>query len=279
MKKNILVGYFVLICFGLNAQEFQGKAEYFTKIIFKKDFEKMEVKSDEDADFKKVVAEAMKKASEKRFLLTFNKFECLYEEQQELQKPEPNSGGFAISFSFSGDGKKYLNSKDKSSIVEGDVFGKEFLITEKLESFNWKLLDETKKIGNYSCFKAEVIIPVSEKQKQEYAEFLKQEEKKSSLFKMEEPKDKVVVAWYTPEIPVSFGPDNYWGLPGLILEINEEEKIILCSKVTLNNKATTKIKQPNVGKKVSQKEFDKIEKDKIDSMKDENGDVIIRREN
>ena len=93
---------------------------------------------------------------------------------------------------------------------------------------------------------------------------------------MEEPKDKVIIAWYAPEIPVSLGPLNYWGLPGLILEINEENVIILCSKVTLSNKEVGKIKVPNTGKKVSQVEFDAIEKAKLDSMKDNDGNIIFQ---
>jgi GLPGLI family protein len=226
----------------------------------------------------KAFQEAMKKASEKQYLLSFNKSECLYEEKEQLQKPEsPAEAGIRVSVVFSGEGKKYLNLKDKNSIEEADIFGKEFLIVEPLEKPDWKLLNETKKIGDYNCFKAELLIKVTEKQKEEYKEFLKKEETKPSLFKMEEPKDKVIIAWYTPEIPVSFGPKNYWGLPGLILEINEEESIILCSKVTLGNKEKAKIKVPNTGDKVTQKKFDEIEKKKMDSMKNDDGVIIFQQ--
>ena len=73
-----------------------------------------------------------------------------------------------VSVVFSGEGKKYLNLKDKNSIEEADIFGKEFLIVEPLEKPDWKLLNETKKIGEYNCFKAELLIQVKEKQKEEY---------------------------------------------------------------------------------------------------------------
>jgi GLPGLI family protein len=220
----------------------------------------------------------MKSATEKQYSLSFNKAECLYEEQEKLEKPEASAnGGFSVSVSFSGEGKKYLNLKDKKSIAEDEIFGKEFLIVDPLEKPDWKLLNETKKIGEYNCFKAELFIQVTEKQKEEYKEFLKKEETKPSLFKMKEPKDKTIVAWYTPEIPVSFGPNNYWGLPGLILEINEDETIILCSKVTLSNKEKTKIKVPNTGEKVSQNKFDEIQKKKMDNMKNEDGVIIFQQ--
>jgi len=277
MKKYI-VTLVVLGCFLVTAQDFQGKAEYFTKKILNKKVEKIQSDRAEplDPEFEKLVQEALKKATEKKYVLTFNKTECLYEQEQELQKPEATSNGMSISFSFSGSGKKYFNLKDKKNISEDEIFGKEFLIIEPLAPLNWKLMDETKKIGEYTCFKAELIRPVSEKQKQEYEEFLKKEEAKPALFKMQKPEAKVVTAWYTAEIPVSFGPNNYWGLPGLILEVNDGESILLCSKVSLSNKEKTKIKVPSTGKKVSQEEFDTIEKAKTDSMKDEDGNVIFQ---
>lgn len=278
MKKDVLIASFLLMSFLAKAQEFQGKAEYFSKRIVKKRTEKVEAdpKSKMDPQTEQAFQDALKRASEKKYLLTFSKTECLYEEQENLEKPQkPAEGEISFSVSFSGEGKKYINVKDQKTIVEDEIFGKEFLILETLVKPDWKLVDETKKIGEYNCFKAELVIPVSEKQRQQYEEFLKKEEKKPALFKMEEPKDKIITAWYTPEIPVSFGPNNQWGLPGLILEINDQENITLCTKVTLNNKEKSKIKAPNSGEKVTQKKFDEIQKKKTDSMKDEDGIIIF----
>jgi GLPGLI family protein len=275
---KVVVGSFLLLGFIVKAQEFQGKAEYFSKRIQKMQVNKAPEEKGMSPEMEKAFQEAMKSATEKQYTLLFTKAECLYEEQEKLEKPEASAnGGFSVSVSFPGEGKKYINLKDKKSIAEDEIFGKEFLIVEPLEKPDWKLLNETKKIGDYNCFKAELIVQVTEKQKEEYKEFLKKEETKPSLFKMEEPKDKVIIAWYTPEIPVSFGPKNYWGLPGLILEINEEESIILCSKVTLSNKEKSKIKVPNTGDKVTQKKFDEIEKKKMDSMKNDDGVIIFQQ--
>lgn len=275
-KKVILISSFLLMSFLTNAQDFLGKAEYFSKRIVKKT-EKEESKSKEpvDPEFKKAIQEAMKKASEKQYLLTFNKTESLYEEEQKLEKPTAPSDGFSVSISFVSSGKKYLNIKEQQSIVEDNIFGKEFLIVEPLVKPEWKLIDEKKTIGDYNCFKAELIIPVNERQKQIYEEFLKREEKKPALIKMDKPEDNVVTVWYTPEIPVSFGPDNYWGLPGLILEVNDGTNVLLCSKVTLSNKEKAKIKVPNNGEKVNQKKFDQIRKKKEDSMRNEDGVIIF----
>jgi GLPGLI family protein len=271
MKKT-LIRTLLFVAITANAQEFQGKAEYFSKLIISNE---IDLQLDEDENFKKSYEEAIKKATEKMFTLTFNQKEALYEEQQNLEKPSSANGEPVFMISFSGQGKKYMNIKEKTKISEDEIFGKEFLIVEKLESFDWKLTDESKKIGDYTCLKAVLTIPITEKQKLEYEEFLKSEEKKPALFKMNKPEDKKVIAWYTPEIPVSFGPSNYWGLPGLILEISDGENILLCSKVTLSNKEKTKIKVPNVGKKVNRQEFEAIEKKKMDSMKNDDNVIIF----
>lgn len=276
MRKIITLSLF-LICTVSNAQEpvanqqtqqFQGKAEYFSKRIMKEGVKSVGVKEDTDAELRKAYEEALKKATENIFILTFNKKEALYEKQESLQKPTPKSDGVSVSITFSGEGKKYINIQDKSKITEDDIFGKEFLIVEKLESFEWKLIDESKKIGDYTCYKAELIIPVSEREKKEYEEYLKKQETKPSFFTQDEPKAKKITAWYTPEIPVSVGPANYWGLPGLILEISDENTITLCSKVTLSRNQNTKIKVPDNGRKVTQEEFDAIHKDKVQSFED-----------
>lgn len=279
MNKFIITISILAILFSTKmvGQDFLGKAEYFSKKMPSKKGQNAfsDDKKQIDPEFEKIVQDAVKRASEKEFLLTFNKTQSLYEEQKSLEKPQMTDG-MSVSISYSTAGKKYINTKEQSSIVEDEIFGKEFLIVEPLVQPEWKLINESKKIGEYNCFKAELVIPVSQKQLEAYEEFLKKEEIKPALFKMDEPKDQVITVWYTPEIPVSFGPDNYWGLPGLILEVNDGRYIILCSKVTLSNNDKTKIKAPNTGEKVSRKKFDEIYKKKYDSMKNEDGVIIFQ---
>ena len=84
------------------------------------------------------------------------------------------------------------------------------------------------------------------------------------------PKEVVVTAWYTPEVPVNQGPENYWGLPGLILEINDGKTVILCSKVVLNPKEKAEIKASTKGKVVSQAEYDEIMIKKMEEFREMN---------
>ena len=93
---------------------------------------------------------------------------------------------------------------------------------------------------------------------------------------LSEPKEEIIEAWYTMEIPVSNGPREFWGLPGLILELHDGNTTLLCSKIVLNPKEKIEIKAPKNGKKVTQKEFDKIQEKKLKSMMDQNGAIEIR---
>jgi len=49
-------------------------------------------------------------------------------------------------------------------------------------------------------------------------------------------KGEKIVAWFTAAIPVSDGPEGYYGLPGMILEleINNGTATISTSKITLS---------------------------------------------
>ncbi len=77
-----------------------------------------------------------------------------------------------------------------------EAFGK-FLVSRSYHE--WELLDETKMIGDYLCFKA------------------------TTFYTTTNPKGKVFkhnfTAWYTPQLPYKFGPAGYGNLPGLIIEL------------------------------------------------------------
>lgn len=76
-----------------------------------------------------------------------------------------------------------------------------------------------------------------------------------------------IEAWYTPMIPVSQGPGDYWGLPGLILEVSAGNTTLLCSKIVMNPEEKTKIEAPNKGKVVTKKEYNKIIIDKMQEFR------------
>ena len=64
-----------------------------------------------------------------------------------------------------------------------------------------------------------------------------------------------IEAWYSPEIPVSHGPLEYWGLPGLILEVSAGNTTMLCSKIVMNPEEKEEIKAPKKGEEITKKAY------------------------
>jgi len=70
-------------------------------------------------------------------------------------------------------------------------------------------------------------------------------------------------AWYTTQIPISQGPKEFWGLPGLIMEVNYANTQLLCTKLTFNEEDSKIIKIPKRGEIISQLKYDKIKESKL----------------
>ncbi|HQV35026.1 MAG TPA: GLPGLI family protein [Flavobacterium sp.] len=270
------------------AQDFQGMAVYESKTStadFKSNFAG---NRDITPEMQKTIEERMKQMFEKTFILNFDKNASIYKEEEKLDAPGQGGGMRMMSNMMGGGGTHYKNVKEKIFTVDKEFFGKEFLVKDTLPKLAWKLEGETKQIGNYTCFKATAVRPVSQSDFKNYRR--KTEDKKESDKKEEVkvegktettkttnltdgwdvPKEIVVTAWYTPDIPINQGPENYWGLPGLILEVNEGKTIILCSKIVMNTKEKKEIKAPSKGKEVTQAEYDKIVTEKMAEMREMN---------
>ena len=265
---------------GLHAQEFQGMAVYESKTSTSDFKTRMEGNKEMTPDMQKMIEERMKKMFEKTFILNFDKSASIYKEEEKLDTPGQSGGGMRMMMSMTGGGGTYYkNVKEKSYTVDKEFMGKEFLVKDSLPNLQWKMEGETRVIGGYNCFKATAVRPASKtdfrnfRPKKEDAATAKPADatkKTSILDELDMPKETIITAWYTPEIPVNQGPENYWGLPGLILEVNDGKTVILCSKVVLNPKVKTEIKAATKGKVTSQKEFDEIVLKKMEEFRDMN---------
>ncbi len=276
MKNTILLFTLFLFPTLIFSQNSQGIVYYSSQMSMKN----FKITSkDMTPEMNEQMMEKMKKVFEKTYQLSFTNFESVYQEEEKLQEPSPAQGGSNVSVDFSGTdfSKYYKNLKTKQYISEEEILGKEFLIQDKLEDFKWTMVNEQKMIGNYSCLKAQIIIPVTEEEKKEFEEFKKkQEEGKTNFLTASEPTERIIEAWYTLDIPIPNGPSKYWGLPGLILELHDGDTTLLCSKIILNPSEKIEIKIPKTGKKVSKKEFDEIEEKKMKSITNEDGVIEIK---
>lgn len=263
-------------------KEFQGMAVYESKTSTADFQSRLQGSKEITPEIQKMIQERMKKMFEKTFILNFDKSTSIYKEEEKLDTPGQGQGGMRMMSSFMGGGGTYFkNIKEKIYKVDKEFMGKEFLVKDSLTHFNWQMTGETRVIGGYNCFKATAVIPASKtdfrnfrpkKIEEKQEEKPKEETQKTSFLDVIDfPKEITITAWYTPEIPVSQGPEGYWGLPGLILEVNDGKTTILCSKVVLNPKEKADIKAPTSGKEVSQKEYDETVIKKMEEMSEMNG--------
>ncbi len=287
-NKVILLLFTLLFATNIKAQDFQGQAYYFSKTTM--DMSRWDRGGKMSEAQKKQMEARMKPWLEKTYILTFNKEESIFKEDEKL---EGGPGGRAPSMwgsSFSA-GLQYKNIKEKIFLQDQEFFGKQFLITEQMTPYAWKMGSETKKIGQYVCYKATTTRPSSElnftSTNRRDREKKKEEKKKDStsvvsdvnvavaVVKKEEVEEKEemveVIAWYSPMIPVSQGPTEYWGLPGLILELSAGNTTMLCSKIVMNPEEKIEIKRPTKGEVVTKKEYNEIITGKMQEMRDNRG--------
>jgi GLPGLI family protein len=175
------------------------------------------------------------------FFLYYNNGESLYmEEREKIVNNEDlkieNEKVKKIEIGKDGGGL-YKNFKTKEYLHEADVLSKKLLVVDKLEKINWEILDEEKTIGTYNCKKAKATI-----------------------------NNESIIAWYSDEIAIQDGPKDFYGLPGLIIELIAEKQTYHAIKVT-ENKGKLEIKRPLNGTTVSKKEYLKIVEDRINELK------------
>ncbi|WBV57537.1 GLPGLI family protein [Chryseobacterium daecheongense] len=93
-----------------------------------------------------------------------------------------------------------------SHVIKKDYQQSDLIYSDKIENINfgykekspamqWKLIDEKKNVLTYECYKAEATF-----------------------------RGRKFIAWYTKDIPIADGPYKFAGLPGLILEVYDDQE-------------------------------------------------------
>jgi len=268
---TLTLSFLALVSFAQKG--FQGKATYMSKTT-------MDMGSWGNGEMseqrKKQIAERMKGMLEKTFILSFDKTASLYKEEEKLAAPGAGGGGFRFG-GFSGGGTNYKNIKEEKSIESTEFFGKKFLITEALKHPEWELTTETRQIGNYLAYKATMLKKTNEmdwsNMRRRNNNEKKEEKKDTAKVKniseeIEMPTEVLVNAWYTPQIPVSNGPGEYWGLPGLILEVSAGKTTILCTEIILNPSEKAEIEIPTKGTEITREKYNETVKTKMEEMRE-----------
>lgn len=171
------------------------------------------------------------------FELISDKNESLYSFIPKINNTQTEISG-NISASMSANANPvYKNTKTKTYTEEAPFAEKTFLIKDELPEIDWQITKETKEIAGFPVQKATVIL--------------------TDQYKTQ------VEAWYSPKLNYKDGPDKFWGLPGIILEITTriehsngdvEGTKYLATKVEVLN-SNEKLKIPSKGKEITQQEF------------------------
>lgn len=207
--------------------------------------QKLEIRLEGDAA---QFAHALPKERSSRKVLLFNEDAAVYKNAKEGGDAEDlamEQGGAMVQIKMvEPDNQFFTNLKDQSTVEQREFMTRLFLIQGEQESGGWKISGEQKEIIGYPCQMATRMGTDS----------------------------TLVEAWFCAEIPVSAGPQNFSGLPGLVLEvnINEGERTIIAETLEPLS-AEEELIKPKKGKKVSREEFDQIVKEKMEEMGAQSG--------
>lgn len=238
MKKSCNLFFFLLSIYCFSQNPISGKIEYETYITnhnTDKAKERFQM-------FLNDFVYTMKIKSE----LLFNNNESIYKSHRILKtEDEIQNNATTLFLSFTKTkGIYYFNKNKKEKLHFLNAFGQDFII-KKNDSIQWKITKESKLIKGYLCFKAESNVKI--------------------INAINNNAKKKVIAWFTPQIPLTLGPAEYSGLPGLILEINVPSisfsYTIKSTKIDIQNKNPLSINKPKKGKVVSIYEFENISKE------------------
>jgi GLPGLI family protein len=124
----------------------------------------------------------------------------------------------------------YKNQKELEYLSDGT------LLEQKIPKLNWQITSESKTIDQYECYKATYSF-----------NYFSSRDKKNQT--------RTIIGWFAPSLPFAYGPKNFHGLPGLILELTENTITFLASKIELSE-SPIEIKIPS-GTRIPKEQFEK----------------------
>lgn len=185
------------------AQFSQGKIIYERTSYWSKIAQRLPYLSQEEKD-RSLLTNGSKEGWKSNYILNFDSTASILKKQVK--------SGSESAFGYSWREEDYLiyrNFKDSKKVDWIELLGKTYLIEEDYVRPKWKILNEIKEVAGYVCMKAESVDTI---------------------------KSQKIVAWFTDAIPVSSGPEQFYGLPGMILEINKNDGdvVIVATNIEFN---------------------------------------------
>jgi GLPGLI family protein len=226
--KFILLLFTVFLSVTTHTQQLSGKVTY---VVSMESYSKKKVDSiakkwkKKKLKMDKWMRDIFENTPKVNAYLDFVNGESMYYVEEKMEVDGKSTFNMNRTFA-GGDNKYYKNTKTKEHFTQNSSFGELLLI--EIEPKKWKITQESKQIGKYLCFKAIDIESTNKKMKP--------------------------IAWFTPQLPVSFGPLEYNGLPGLVILVEMHKRTISASEILLNPKEKIVVVKPTKGKKLTAKE-------------------------
>lgn len=184
-----------------------------SSIIYKKAVYNSKIKTESsNVNIKQTLDLVDKMIEEVEYELIFNETQSIYRQVEKLQlKDSP-----FYKMAAGPPNIYYRNLKTNELIRNNSTMGLSLNIQLNPKRYDWIITKEKKYIGKYLCYKA----------KTKYKEY-NPINKNEVTFQPE--------VWFTPEIPVPFGPEGLDGLPGLVLEATKNgQTYFYASKLKIN---------------------------------------------
>ncbi len=234
MKRIVLV-FLTILPFLLSAQmQNEGTVRYLKTHNWAKMISKLDYMSKQTRE--RILYQWGNRSEWKQYcVLHFNQNETKYEESEEKAEPEDEGG-----YSWRKDLYFVKRFFEQQKMVEGyEMLGKTYIIEDSLRGFDWKIQNDLKEVAGRICMKAV------------YEDTLKKQK---------------IEAWFAQDIPMSAGPERFYGLPGLILEVvyNEDALVLTADKIDYK-KLTIELDEPKKlkGKRIKESEFKEMLKKHI----------------
>lgn len=232
--KKYLLAFLVCASFSFVSTELsEGVITYTTKVNLHKRIPA------EQEEMKKMIPEF----NTSQQMLIFSELSSLFKSVPVDENPfdqGPGSGGPRMMMRVMMQDETFLD-RDADMVTQlREFMGKKYIIKKDANRIPWKLGQETKELNGFLC--------------------------RNASYKDEN--DREITAWYTEELRLPIGPQNFYGLPGLILEvnINTDEIVITADKIDMRALKKNELKEPKGGQEIKEEDYRAMVEEQMEKM-------------
>ena len=202
-----------------------------------------------------------------KFELLFANNQSVYQKSEDVPEEtgdDNNGSGMHIRMMMPGGNDIiYRNFSSNQVIAQRELGTKTYLISDSIPHTDWKISDQTKTVAGYTCKMATTT---------RTSQSMRVNNNNGQVTSQQVNDTLHITAWFTDAIPIAAGPDNYCGLPGLILalDVNNGRTVYVATDISPKVDASD-MKQPKSGKQVTQAQFDDERKKMFAEMQQNRG--------